>query len=85
MERERELLSTHVYTHLSLELTLHATLHPPATTQAARGVSGGAEFLNVDDAAAEQGGGSNKERVTTKYMTKYERARILGTRALQLR
>lgn len=24
-------------------------------------------------------------RVTTKYMTKYERARILGTRALQIR
>lgn len=26
----------------------------------------------------------NKERVTTPYMTKYERARILGTRALQI-
>jgi hypothetical protein len=25
------------------------------------------------------------QRVTTKYMTKYERARILGTRALQIR
>lgn len=25
------------------------------------------------------------ERITTKFMTKYERARILGTRALQLR
>ena len=25
------------------------------------------------------------ERVTTPYLTKYERARILGTRALQLR
>ena len=25
------------------------------------------------------------ERTTTKYMTKYERARILGTRALQIR
>lgn len=24
-------------------------------------------------------------KVTTKYMTKYERARILGTRALQIR
>lgn len=28
---------------------------------------------------------STKEKVTTKYMTKYERARILGTRALQIR
>lgn len=27
----------------------------------------------------------NKVRVTTPYMTKYERARILGTRALQIR
>ena len=28
---------------------------------------------------------SDKPRITTKYMTKYERARILGTRALQIR
>lgn len=27
----------------------------------------------------------NTERVTTPYMTKYEKARILGTRALQIR
>jgi DNA-directed RNA polymerase I, II, and III subunit RPABC2 len=27
---------------------------------------------------------SDKPRITTRYMTKYERARILGTRALQL-
>ncbi|ORY53383.1 DNA-directed RNA polymerases I, II, and III subunit RPABC2-like protein [Leucosporidium creatinivorum] len=27
---------------------------------------------------------ANKERVTTPYMTKYEKARILGTRALQI-
>jgi DNA-directed RNA polymerases I, II, and III subunit RPABC2 len=27
----------------------------------------------------------NANRVTTKYMTKYERARVLGTRALQIR
>lgn len=26
----------------------------------------------------------NREKVTTKYMTKYEKARILGTRALQI-
>jgi DNA-directed RNA polymerase I, II, and III subunit RPABC2 len=25
------------------------------------------------------------ERLTTPYMTKYERARVLGTRALQIR
>ena len=28
--------------------------------------------------------GQNTKRITTKYMTKYERARILGTRALQI-
>lgn len=27
----------------------------------------------------------NKEKTTTPYMTKYERARVLGTRALQIR
>jgi DNA-directed RNA polymerases I, II, and III subunit RPABC2 len=27
----------------------------------------------------------NEKRTTTPYMTKYERARILGTRALQIR
>jgi DNA-directed RNA polymerase I, II, and III subunit RPABC2 len=32
---------------------------------------------------AEAGGGA-PERITTKYMTKYEKARVLGTRALQL-
>ena len=28
---------------------------------------------------------SDRPRFTTRYMTKYERARILGTRALQIR
>ena len=28
--------------------------------------------------------GANKNKITTKYLTKYERARILGTRALQI-
>lgn len=46
-------------------------------------------------AAANQGKGNDKshkdkkipddQRTTTPYMTKYERARILGTRALQIR
>lgn len=29
-------------------------------------------------------GGPNRDRVTTRYLTKYERARVLGTRALQI-
>merc|ERR1711865_860069 len=38
------------------------------------------------DMGADAGGDtiSSQEKVTTKYMTKYERARILGTRALQI-
>ena len=36
------------------------------------------------EAAGEQGAAEDK-RVTTRFMTKYERARILGTRALQIR
>ena len=28
---------------------------------------------------------ADRPRMTTRYMTKYERARILGTRALQIR
>ncbi|CAD6921481.1 unnamed protein product [Tilletia controversa] len=33
---------------------------------------------------SETEGKANSERITTPYMTKYERARILGTRALQI-
>lgn len=35
---------------------------------------GGPEHANVD-----------RPRITTRYMTKYEKARVLGTRALQIR
>ena len=28
--------------------------------------------------------GNSQERITTRYLTKYERARVLGTRALQI-
>jgi len=43
---------------------------PPAAPQAGAGLVGERQ--------------PNKERVTTPYLTKYERARILGTRALQI-
>lgn len=33
----------------------------------------------------EQTAVEKKDRTTTPYMTKYERARVLGTRALQIR
>ena len=50
-------------------------------------VAEGVEVLD-ESAAAKDGSGRKvdpSQRVTTRYMTKYEKARILGTRALQLR
>ena len=35
-------------------------------------------------AGVDAGEGEEATRITTKYMTKYERARVLGTRALQI-
>tara|TARA_A100001035_G_scaffold180983_1_gene143941 strand:- start:12 stop:440 length:429 start_codon:yes stop_codon:yes gene_type:complete len=55
----------------------------------AEGDGGGSEVLLVGEAPE----GANRanataiakdKRVTTRYMTKYERARVLGTRALQI-
>jgi len=48
------------------------------------------EMANGEEAAAVGAGLAgerqpNKVRVTTPYLTKYERARVLGTRALQIR
>uniref|UniRef100_A0A069DVX3 DNA-directed RNA polymerases I, II, and III subunit RPABC2 n=1 Tax=Panstrongylus megistus TaxID=65343 RepID=A0A069DVX3_9HEMI len=41
------------------------------------------ELMNVGDVRG--GGGVQKiNRITSRYMTKYERARVLGTRALQI-
>ncbi|KAK8787777.1 hypothetical protein V5799_022439 [Amblyomma americanum] len=38
------------------------------------------ELLQTADGQPQQ----NQKRITTMYMTKYERARVLGTRALQI-
>lgn len=50
--------------------------------------AGDADILGEGDEAIELRMGepaeANQERITTKYMTKYEKARILGTRALQI-
>ena len=37
------------------------------------------------DARPQQQVEEDKPRMTTRYLTKYERARVLGTRALQIR
>ncbi|CAO1620479.1 unnamed protein product [Sympodiomycopsis kandeliae] len=47
----------------------------------------GQQIVESGDPTAYGGDGNgvaNEERITTPYMTKYERARILGTRALQI-
>jgi hypothetical protein len=44
------------------------------------GAEGGVEVLE-----GVQPGAGDRPRITTRYMTKYERARVLGTRALQIR
>ena len=38
----------------------------------------------ADGFQSKRGYTKNKERITSTFLTKYERARILGTRALQL-
>jgi DNA-directed RNA polymerases I, II, and III subunit RPABC2 len=42
-------------------------------------------MVAVGDPSGTSGGGRPAaERITTRYLTKYERARVLGTRALQI-
>jgi DNA-directed RNA polymerase I, II, and III subunit RPABC2 len=42
------------------------------------------EDKDADGFKSKRGYTKNKERITAAFLTKYERARILGTRALQL-
>lgn len=44
----------------------------------------GDEGFDVIDANGAEPAQQNAVKITSKYMTKYERARILGTRALQI-
>ena len=48
------------------------------------GPQGGDNDESVEVLDASQKTKPNATRITTKYMTKYERARVLGTRALQI-
>jgi DNA-directed RNA polymerase I, II, and III subunit RPABC2 len=52
----------------------------PAGEEEGEDAENGVEILD----GPRQGGGAVTDRTTTPYMTKYERARILGTRALQI-
>ncbi|KAI4490295.1 hypothetical protein M0802_010763 [Mischocyttarus mexicanus] len=42
------------------------------------------ENIELLAAGEASGGVQRSKRITTRYMTKYERARVLGTRALQI-
>ncbi|XP_015183150.1 PREDICTED: DNA-directed RNA polymerases I, II, and III subunit RPABC2 [Polistes dominula] len=42
------------------------------------------ENIELLAAGEASGGVQRNKRITTRYMTKYERARVLGTRALQI-
>ena len=42
------------------------------------------EQEQIDILPADEADKKNSEKITTPYMTKYERARVLGTRALQI-
>lgn len=48
-------------------------------------MAGGGATGGGATAPAETNTAERTERITTPYMTKYEKARILGTRALQIR
>ena len=43
------------------------------------------EILEQGPQAGQQGAQTERPRITTRYLTKYEKARVLGTRALQVR
>jgi len=51
----------------------------------AKSLKSGIDILaDVGDESQSSGIVSKADRITTRYMTKYERARVLGTRALQI-
>jgi hypothetical protein len=54
---------------------MHATA-PPSQPHA------GEDRMEIVEGGGEPAGA--KERITTRYLTKYEKARVLGTRALQI-
>ena len=62
---------------------------PPAEINGTQTMDQDQEMGNGDEAPTGAGLSGerqpNKVRITTPYLTKYERARILGTRALQIR
>ncbi len=64
------------YFCLSVPLTLPSTLDPVDDAEVP---DDGVDLIDPTEAT------ESATKVTTRYLTKYERARILGTRALQIR
>ena len=63
--------------------TMNGTTETNGTqARAMNGTTNGAEVAAPSRAPERQ---PNKVKITTPYLTKYERARVLGTRALQIR
>lgn len=73
----------------------HSSAHHTTTQHKQEGEGGdlggegdGVEILQDGEGGASQGQGQQRtgaDRITTRYLTKFERARVLGTRALQIR
>lgn len=61
-----------------------ALLHREALLHGAGGETAGEDFALLAPNGGPLTGIDRTQRMTTRYLTKYERARILGTRALQL-
>lgn len=61
-----------------------ALLHREALLHGAGGEAGGDDFALLAPNGGPPASIDRTQRMTTRYLTKYERARLLGTRALQL-
>ena len=74
--------------NLSLQLIVPVRLSPckswAATFSRLPGACFSAHCALIRHTTDSQDGGKSQKRVTTPYMTKFERARVLGTRALQI-
>lgn len=80
---QRQYHHTYSAEAVAIKTELHGWLQAYNEEDAAHeGLPEGEERMEILEQQAQP---TNRPRITTRYMTKYERARILGTRALQIR
>ena len=76
------------YDHDDYEDNFDDADEPDEMDELEEGAEEGGEQENIELLPSGEGGPnegiSSSKRITTRYMTKYERARVLGTRALQV-